>query len=160
MAPCFKKGRCQRPQINIKLFEKHLQIYRKSNWMCFMTETNWSVSEILGDWAIPALTCCLETESNAFACWLSSSNCQNFHALFPPDRARNGQQFWYQFESTWRRVIKELPGSHWPFHLPSLMRLSHFDYSVLYLSFTLKNLMLTSIFIDLYLQFIFVYYQR
>jgi hypothetical protein len=39
MALCFNKGWCQRPQINIKLFEKHLQIYRKSNRMCFMTET-------------------------------------------------------------------------------------------------------------------------
>jgi len=25
------KGGCHRPHINIKLFEKHLQIYRKSN---------------------------------------------------------------------------------------------------------------------------------
>jgi len=36
MAPFLFKGGCQRPHINIKLFEKHLQIYRKSNRMSLM----------------------------------------------------------------------------------------------------------------------------
>jgi len=38
LAPFLIKGGCQRPHINIKLFEKHLQIYRKSNRMYLVTQ--------------------------------------------------------------------------------------------------------------------------
>jgi len=37
LAPFLLKDGCHRPHINIKLFEKHLQIYRKSNRMYHVT---------------------------------------------------------------------------------------------------------------------------